>query len=166
MAIEYSPLNKYPEEGRAYFIEHWRTDTLIVSSGDYHFDNLNGLIALDGETVVGLITYAIHGNAMTIVSLNSMRNGKGVGKKLLNLAEEKARMLGLTKMDVAILNDNLQAMGFFQRQNYRMSKILRGSADIARERQPEIPVVGDNDIPVHDEVLLTKIFPVRSTTKA
>ncbi|WP_262314543.1 GNAT family N-acetyltransferase [Lacticaseibacillus parakribbianus] len=154
--IRYEKLADHTEAGRKYFIEHWLSDTLIVSAGDYHFDDLNGLIALEGETVVGLITYAVHGNAMAIVSLNSVRNGRGVGKHLLHMAENRAKMLGLTVMDVSVMNDNLQALGFFQRQGYRLNKILRGSVDIARQRKPEIPSLGSNDIPLHDEVLMAK----------
>lgn len=164
--IKYDKLANHEAAGKAYFVEHWLTDTLIVSSGDYHVDDLNGIIALDGDTVVGLITYAIHGNAMTIVSLNSVRGGRGIGKNLLHQAEDRARMLGLTKMMVSVMNDNLQALGFFMRQDYRLNKIIRGSVDIARERKPEIPLIGFNDIPVHDEVVMSKLFPPKPESAA
>ncbi|WP_125703231.1 GNAT family N-acetyltransferase [Lacticaseibacillus daqingensis] len=158
-ATRYEKLTDHEAAGRKYFIDHWLSETLIVSSGDYHFADLNGLIALEpDDTVVGLITFAIHGNAMAIVSLNSVRGGRGIGKRLLALAENRARMIGLTKMDVSVMNDNLQALGFFQRQGYRLTKIIRGSIDIARQRKPEIPFIGADDIPLHDEVLMSKLL--------
>ncbi|MFD1431397.1 GNAT family N-acetyltransferase [Lacticaseibacillus yichunensis] len=157
--IEYDAMGAHEAEAKAYFIEHWGSDSLIISAGDYHFDDLNGLVALEDGQVVGLLTYAVHGNAMAVVSLNSIRNGRGIGKELLALAEDMARGLGETKMMVSIMNDNMQALGFFQRQGYRMAKILRGSLDMARQRKPEIPLVGMDDIPLHDEVLLSKVLP-------
>lgn len=156
--INYVPVAGHEAAAKAFFKDHWLSDTMIISSGDYRFDDLAGVVALAGDQLVGLITYAVHGNALSIVSVNSVLPHHSIGKTLMKVAEEKALAAHLTKIDVFTTNDNLLALRFYQRLGYRMTKVLRGSIDLARERKPEIPVIGENGIPVHDEVLLSKLL--------
>lgn len=156
--INYVPVTGHEAAAKAFFTAHWLSDTMIISSGDYRFDDLSGVVALADDKLVGLITYAVHGNALSIVSVNSVLPHHNVGKTLMQAAEDKALAAHLTKIDVFTTNDNLLALRFYQRLGYRMTKVLRGSIDLARERKPEIPLVGENGIPVHDEVLLSKML--------
>lgn len=157
LQIEYLPLAAHQEEAKAFFMTHWQTDTMIISSGDYQFDDLSGMLAYT-DRVVGLITYSVHGNALEIVSINSVLPHHDIGHRLMALAEEKAKAANLTKVVVSTTNDNLQAMGFYQRRGYRMTKVIRGSIDTARQRNPNIATIGENGIPVHDELMLTKLL--------
>lgn len=141
----------------AYFMEHWLTDTMVVSSGDYPIHALKGVVALTPQDkVVGLITYAVHGNALEIISLNATPEGQGIGTALLAEAERRAIEDGLTLMVLTTTNDNLEAMRFYMKRGYRMSKVIRGAVDRARTKKDSIPVVGADGIPLHDELVLNK----------
>jgi hypothetical protein len=43
-------------------------------------------------------------------------------------------------------------MGFYQKQGLRMTKIYRDEMEKVRKIKPEIPLVGENGIPLKDEV--------------
>ena len=51
-------------------------------------------------------------------------------------------------------NDNLAALGFYQRRGCGCGAVHRGAVDEARTLKPEIPLIGENGIPIHDELEL------------
>jgi RimJ/RimL family protein N-acetyltransferase len=55
-------------------------------------------------------------------------------------------------------NDNLSAMGFYQRRGFQFVAIYRNAVDEARKIKPEIPILGGNKIPIHDEIELEIIL--------
>lgn len=147
----------YSAVAAAYFMANWGTGTMVVSSGNYKAADLKGVVALDEhDKIVGMITYAVHGNALEIVSLNATPANQGIGSKLLTEAEHRALDDGLTMMLLTTTNANLPGMQFYMKRGYRMAKVIRGAADRAREAKRAIPVVGYAGIPVHDEILLNK----------
>ena len=56
-------------------------------------------------------------------------------------------------------NDNLSALRFYQRRGFRLVKIWPGAVDAARKSlKPTIPQVGQNGIPIHDEIDLCRML--------
>lgn len=160
MNIRYEKMDAWQDQARTFFKDHWQTDTMVVSSGEYRLADLNGIVAVtETNEVVGLVTYTVHGNAMEIVSLNSVQPNQGIGTKLMAAAEARAQATGLTKMVVATTNDNLAAMRFYQKHGYRFAKVIRGSVDTARTLKPTVPEIGNDGIPIHDELLMNKDLP-------
>lgn len=160
MNIRYESMDAWAEQAKAFFKDHWQSETMVVSSGEYHLADLNGIVAVtDTNEVVGLVTYTVHGNAMEIVSLNSTRPNLGIGTKLMAAAESRAQATGLTKMVVTTTNDNLDSMRFYQKLGYRFAKVIRGSVDNDRLLKPSVPEIGAYDIPIHDELLMNKDLP-------
>jgi len=50
-------------------------------------------------------------------------------------------------------NDNLRALGFYQRRGFRLASLRPGAVDEARRTlKPEIPEIGDDGIPIRDEL--------------
>ncbi|WP_225420686.1 GNAT family N-acetyltransferase [Lacticaseibacillus porcinae] len=160
MNIRYEKMDAWQDQARTFFKDHWQSDTMVVSSGEYHLADLNGIVAItETNEVVGLITYTVHGNAMEIVSLNSVQPNQGIGTKLMAAAEARAQATGLTKMVATTTNDNLEAMRFYQKHGYRFAKVIRGSVDTARTLKPTVPEIGNDGIPIHDELLMNKDLP-------
>ncbi len=60
------------------------------------------------------------------------------------------------KIKLITTNDNLHALKFYQKRGYCLSVLLKGAVDRARERKPEIPQLGNEGIPIRDEILLSK----------
>jgi hypothetical protein len=52
-------------------------------------------------------------------------------------------------------NDNMRALRFYQRLGWELVAVHRGAVDRARETlKPEIPRVGNDGIPLRDEIEL------------
>ncbi|MFF5052519.1 hypothetical protein ACFY1S_04950 [Micromonospora sp. NPDC000663] len=49
---------------------------------------------------------------------------------------------------------NLRALRFYQRRGMRLVAVDRGAVDRARRLNPQIPLVGEHGIPLHDELVL------------
>ena len=66
-----------------------------------------------------------------------------------------ARAAGCARLWLVTTNDNLDALGFYQRRGLRLSRSAPGAVDDARRTlKPEIPETGDGDIPIRDELEL------------
>ena len=54
-------------------------------------------------------------------------------------------------------NDNVDALRFYQRRGFVLTALRPGAVDQARRSlKPEIPLVGDHDIPLRDELELER----------
>ena len=134
--------------------EHWGS-TKVVSRGRlYHADQLPGLIATDQSEKVGLLTYSINGAECEILTLNSVRECRGVGSALLKAVESVARQAGCTRLRVITTNDNLKAVRFYQKRGFTLLALHRGAVERSRKLKPEIPMAGDDGIPIRDEIEL------------
>jgi len=55
---------------------------------------------------------------------------------------------------VITTNDNLRAIGFYERRGYRVIAVHRGAVDRARAIKPSIPEVSADGTPIRDEIEL------------
>ncbi|MNJ48236.1 Acetyltransferase (GNAT) family protein [compost metagenome] len=140
-----------------FFVTQWGSAQMVISSGVYHCDQLDGYTMLNDEKeIVGLITYVYDGDEIEIVSLDSLIENKGVGSLLLSSVEEKASKLHCRNVKLITTNDNLRALKFYQKRSYRLAAIYTDAVERARKIKPQIPVIGDHGIPICDELLLKK----------
>ena len=49
-------------------------------------------------------------------------------------------------------NDNLNALRFYQKRGFELVAVHRHAVDESRKIKPEIPLVGENGIPIRDEL--------------
>lgn len=92
-----------------FFSKHWGTTEMVLSSGVYHCDELDGYVykSAKGE-IVGLVTYIRHNEDICeVISLDSVYEGQGIGSSLMCVIEEKARELGAKAVQLITTNDNL-----------------------------------------------------------
>lgn len=102
---------------RNFFIKHWGSPQIVISSGVFQCDELDGFIAINERgTIIGVCT----------------------------------------RISLITTNDNLHALGFYQKRDYRLIEIFPNAVEKAREIKPEIPLVANNGIPIKDEILLRK----------
>jgi len=137
------------------FLEaHWGS-VQIVSRGQVHeADKLPAFIAIWDEQLVGLVTYHIHQDVCEIVSLDSLMVKIGVGSALIAAVIKEALRCGCKRVWLITTNDNLSALGFYQRRGFRLVAVYQGAIDAAREIKPNIPIMGMDNIPIHDEIEL------------
>ncbi len=139
---------------RKFWVERWGDEIVVAHGVAYHVDTMDGFIALDGRDIVGLITLAHSENGCEIVSIDSVHEEKGVGTALIEAVTREAREKGCKRLFLITTNDNLQALGFFQKRGFELSALHRGAVNESRKIKPSIPLTGHDNIPIRDELEL------------
>ncbi len=120
-------------------------------------ESLAGLVQ---EGLGGLLTYQIDGTQCEVVTLNSLVEGIGIGGALIEAARQAAIAAGCGRLWLITTNDNLPALGFYQKRGFRIAAIHPGSIDEYRRRlKPEISPIGLGGIPIRDEIELEIDLP-------
>jgi ribosomal protein S18 acetylase RimI-like enzyme len=116
---------------------------------------LPGFIAeRDGERL-GLLTWIVDGDQLEVLSLHCRVENAGAGSALLQAAAELAAGRGCRRLWLLTTNDNLHALGFYQRRGLRLCALHAGQVDRDRALKPEIPEVNpENGIPLRDLIEL------------
>jgi ribosomal protein S18 acetylase RimI-like enzyme len=122
--------------------------------------DLPGFVALVRGGPAGLVTYRIEDGECEIVTLDSLQEGCGVGSALLAAALTAAREASCQRVWLITTNDNLPAIGFYQRRGFVLAAIYPGALAESRRLKPQIPQVGRDGIPLRDELELE--FPLRA----
>lgn len=151
-SIAHLPKSKVIE----FFELHWGSPQMVISSGIYDCSALDGFTVLKGDKIIGLITYIVQDNECEIISLDSIEECKGIGSLLIKEVENLAVFQGLKLIRLVTTNDNLLALKFYQKRGYILSRILNNAVEIARTYKPEIPLIGNDGIPIRDEIELVK----------
>ncbi|HAV77255.1 MAG TPA: GNAT family N-acetyltransferase [Anaerolineae bacterium] len=137
-----------------FWVEHWG-DEVIVSHGNvYRPEQLEGFVVEDGNDWIGLLTFLIGEDEFEITSLNSLRENQGIGTTLLNEVLEEARKQNSKRVFCITTNDNLNALGFYQKRGFELVAVHRGAINESRRIKPGIPLLGYNNIPLRDEIEL------------
>ena len=128
----------------------------LVSYGEaVSLDTAEALVAETEHEVAGALAWRLFDGALHILALatDPMWQRAGVGGHLVAEAELVARRKGLPRVIVTITNDNLPALYFYQRREYRVSAILRDSIAAHTRGHESIGFAG---IPILDEIQLAK----------
>lgn len=144
------------EWANALITERWGGTQMITRGQAHECSVLPGFVAWRGTQRIGLLTYHITAPACEVVSLDSLVEWYGVGSVLLAAVEDAARAAGCTRVWLITTNDNLHALGFYQRRGYRLAALYPGAVDAARALKPQIPALGFDNIPLYDEIELQK----------
>lgn len=143
---------------RQFWKQNWGDEFVVAHGVVYHPDTLDGFIANEDNEWVGVITYSFCEGDCEIVSIDSVRQGQGIGTKLIRAVIEEARTCRCQRVFLITTNDNLKALSFYQKRGFEMVKINRGAVDESRKIKPSIPWIGMNNIPLHDEIELEIIL--------
>lgn len=139
---------------RAFITERWHAPVVSAHGELFHPEDLPGFLAEAGGERLGLATYRVDGRGCEIVTLDSARQGSGVGTALVAAVREVAVARGCERLWLITTNDNLDALRFYQRRGFRLAALHRGAVDAARRLKPSIPAEGAYGIPLHDEIEL------------
>jgi ribosomal protein S18 acetylase RimI-like enzyme len=116
---------------------------------------LPGFVAtLDGAPA-GLASYAVRGSECELVTIRSLREGRGVGRALLAAVRDAAADAGCSRLWLITTNDNLRALELYQRFGMDIVALHRHAVSEARRTlKPSIPERGVNGIPITHELEL------------
>ncbi|MGI8446054.1 MAG: Maf family nucleotide pyrophosphatase [Streptosporangiaceae bacterium] len=107
---------------------------VVSLSGPHDVTRLPGLVAQEepGSARAGVLTYRVEGGSLEVVTLNSLAEGRGIGTALLAGARQRARRAG-QRLWLTTGNDNVQAIGFYQRRGMDLVALHRDFADQVRK---------------------------------
>ena len=136
------------------------TPSRIASRGMlYNPLELPGFIASTKGKKIGLVTYRLDGEECELLTLDSTTENLGAGTALVEAVKEVAQAAGCSKVWLITTNDNTHALRFYQRRGFRIREVRPGAVDLERETiKPEIPVIGNDGIPITDEIELVIDF--------
>ena len=113
---------------------------------------LPGFVALLDGRRAGLASYAVRDEECELVTIRSLQEGRGVGRALLDAVRDAAREAGCTRLWLITTNDNLRAIGIYQRWGMEIAAFHRHAVTEARRHlKPSIPERGTDGIPIAHE---------------
>jgi len=137
-----------------YISDRWGTPLVVAHGVSFYPHQLPGYVAsIDGEPV-GLATYHIDDMGCEIITLDSDRRRIGVGSALICMVRDAAEQAECSRLWLITSNDNLPALGFYQRRGFGLVAVHRRAIERARPLKPQIPVIGFEGIPLRDEIEL------------
>jgi len=134
--------------------QQWCAEIVVAHGIVYRPDTLPGFMATHDDQVVGLITYCIADTACEVVTLDSLQPGNGIGTALIAAVKEQARQSNCRRLWLITTNDNLYALRFYQKRGFVLVAIHRNALEQSRKIKPEIPLIGNDGIPLRDEIEL------------
>jgi GNAT superfamily N-acetyltransferase len=137
--------------------ERWGGDVVLGRGTAWTPAELPALVAVDDAgRIVGVATYTLDDDPAELVTLDALVPGIGAGRMLVERVAEAARAGGARRLRVMTTNDNLAALRLYQRAGFRLVALRPGAVDAARERKPSISRIGNDGIPLRDELDLVR----------
>ena len=136
---------------RDFWTQQWGSDFIVVHNEIIRYDEVDGFIYGDWA---GVITFMVNGEECEVTSLDSLKEGKGIGTVLINEVLQEAKEKNCRRVFLITTNDNLHALGFYQRRGFELVSIHRGAVNESRKIKATIPLIGENNIPLRDEIEL------------
>lgn len=143
------------EKIRTFTITRWGDECVVGHDTVYYPETLPAFVAEEEHGAwVGLLTYTIEGDACEVVTIDSLREGEGIGTDLIAAVATHAKSAGCRRLWLVTTNDNLNALRFYQKRGFQLVAVHRHAVKQARERKPTIPLIGAHGIPIRDELEL------------
>ncbi|MBJ8029311.1 GNAT family N-acetyltransferase [Bacillus cereus group sp. N21] len=137
--------------------ENWGSTLMVSRERAHQLDQLPGFIATEDNRIIGIITYEIKENDCEIVSLDSFKENKGIGTKLVEYVIDIAKKQCCKKVWLITTNDNTNALRFYQKRGFMMTNLYIDAVKEARKIKREIPLIGYDNIAISHEIQLEKM---------
>ena len=149
-------VNKVTNSEKAWVLEvvrGWGADFIVSRGRKIYPADIDAFYAENeaGEKV-GLITYEIIGQQCEIVTLDAFKKFSGIGTALFNKVINEIKSKGVKRIWLITLNDNLDAIRFYQKRGMTLAAVHVNSLENSRKIKPSIAKVGQYGIPVRDEI--------------
>jgi N-acetylglutamate synthase-like GNAT family acetyltransferase len=137
-----------------FVLARWGAATVVGHGRVYRPAELPGFVALEDDERLGLVTFVLEDDACEIVTIDSVREGIGVGSALVDAVVQKAREADCRRVWLVTTNDNLQMFRFAQKRGFALVAVHPRAVEASRKLKPEIPLLGIDGIPIRDELEL------------
>jgi ribosomal protein S18 acetylase RimI-like enzyme len=153
MDITIRPVTDSHQEWLLEVVRGWGADFIVTRGRKVYPTEIDAFYAAteDGHRV-GLVTYEIIGDRCEVVTLDAFEKFQGVGSALLEAARKDALLRGCRRLWLITLNDNLDAIRFYQRRGMTIAAIHVNALELSRSLKPAIAKIGQYGIPLRDEI--------------
>ena len=143
--------HKQSVESRA--VEAWGGLTIAVHRELYDLSELPCFIAVsEADGPLGYCYYRFSGDECEIMALESFHEKMGVGFAMISAVRETALSHGCHRLYLQTTNDNIHAIGYYQRRGFTMCAVRFNELDYSRKLKPSIPLIGENGISLRHEI--------------
>ena len=133
---------------------HWGSEDVVAKGRVIRPGELDGFAAFKGKNPVGLLTYRIEGPDCEIVTIDSTAEGEGIGTALIDAVKDTAKTKGCKRLWLITTNDNLNALGFYQKRGFHLIALYPDALEVSRKLKPQISMKASNGISIRDELEL------------
>jgi GNAT superfamily N-acetyltransferase len=134
--------------------DRWGSTRVVSRGRVYQADTLPGFVAFRDGTPVGLVTYNLNNDECELVTLDSVLEKAGVGTNLIESVKATAIRLKCRRLWLITTNDNTAALIFYQKRGFNLRAVYPDAINKSRHLKPEIPMLGNDSIPIRDELEL------------
>lgn len=160
-SFQIQPLNRAHQRRAADRIaRNWGSELVVVHGQIFRPAELPGFVAVAGDEWLGLLTYHSDGDSCEIVTLDTNCPNQGIGTALIEAVRRTAQQAGCRRLWLVTTNDNTAALRFYQRRGFVLAAIHRDAVTRSRQIKPEIPLTGNDGIPIRDEIELELILSI------
>ncbi len=135
-------------------VTEWGAEIVVAHNEIFRPADLPGFVAFAGDEPFGLLTYNITGKECEIVTLDSWREGRGVGTALIGAARQVAVQAGCGRLFLVTTNNNTHALRFYQKRGFLIAAVRLNALEESRRIKPEIPLADEGGLPIRDEIEL------------
>lgn len=132
--------------------ERWHGTRMLIRGQVIDMTKVDGFVVFNKGAIIGLITYLIEDRICEVTSFDSLLPGSGIGTMLMERVINTAKQKSCTRIQLITTNDNVNAIRFYQKHGFELVGIYLGAIDLERVKKPQIPLIGQNGIPLRHEV--------------
>ncbi len=153
MRIKINMVTEKDKEWVLEIVRGWGAEFIVTRGRKVYPSEIDAFYAEDENGKrVGLVTYEIIDDQCEIVTLDAFDKFRGVGTALMEKVIEDIKHKGCKRLWLITLNDNLDAIRFYQRRGMTIAAIHLNAMEISRKIKPSIAKIGMHGIPVRDEI--------------
>lgn len=145
--------NANRKEVNEFLIDSWSSTDMVIRGKIIDCTKLDGFVINEDKKIIGLITYMFYDDVCEIISLDSLNEKQGIGTALINKVKEIAKENNCKIIRLITTNDNINALGFYQKRGFHLTKLYPNAIDYTRKIK-YVPLIGESNIPIRDELEL------------
>lgn len=134
-------------------IKLWGSIEIISKNHIYDILKLPAFAVESDGKCIGFIVYTKERKECEIVALYSSIEKQGAATRLIDMVKKQAKNDRCERVWLMTTNDNTQALRFYQKRGFVLVAIRPNAIEAQRKIKP-IPLIGNDGIPIRDEIEL------------
>ena len=140
-----------PDAAR-YIQDRWGGVDMVICGKMVNVSAGEGMLVYLGGALCAVCCYAVDGDLAQITLLDSSVENRGIGSALIERVRAIAAARGCRALRLITTNDNLRAIGFYQKRGFVLTRVNVDALEQSRKLKPGIPLVGEHGIPLLHEI--------------